>query len=307
VGVLLHAPTVPGWLGAVEHAEELGVPAAWLITGGADPDPLTLLAAAAVRTRRIVLGTAIVHTFPRHPLVLVQQALVVAALAPGRLRLGVGPSHRSTMQDVFGIPVERPLEHLREYVTVLRAALQDGPVDVAGKRFRVRCRVADPPGVPVLVSALGPAAFRLAGEVSDGALPFICPLGYLRDQALPALRAGAAAAGRPAPPLLAQCHVALSTDAGAVRAAARRDLGWAVGEPFYQAMLARAGFAEAREGTLSDRIVDAVVVSGGEDAVHGRLRGYLEAGMDGLIVWPLVVGHDAAAERDRVFRVVAAL
>jgi F420-dependent oxidoreductase-like protein len=307
VGVMLLEPTVPELLAGVERAEELGVPAAWLISGGLDPDPLTLLAAAAVRTRRIALGTTIVHTFPRHPLVLVQQALVVAALAPGRLRLGVGPSHHGTIEGVFGIPMERPLEHLREYVTVLRAALQAGPFDFAGKRFRVRGRVAEPPGVPVLVSALGPAAFRLAGEVSDGALPALCPLEYLRAEALPALRAGPAAAGRTPPPLLAHCLVVPSTDVRAVRAAARRHFGWAADEPFYQAMFARAGFAEAREGRLSDRIVDAFVVSGSENEVATRLRHYLESGMDGLIVTPIAVGDDHRAERDAVLRLVATL
>src|ERR671917_342456 len=72
-------------------------------------------AAAAVRTTSIELGTAIVPTYPRHPLALAQQALTVADLAPGRLRLGVGPSHRHTMEGVYGLPMGEPLAQLREY------------------------------------------------------------------------------------------------------------------------------------------------------------------------------------------------
>jgi alkanesulfonate monooxygenase SsuD/methylene tetrahydromethanopterin reductase-like flavin-dependent oxidoreductase (luciferase family) len=237
----------------------------------------------------------------------VQQALVVAALAPGRLRLGVGPSHRATMEGTFGIRFERPLEHLREYVAVLRAALQGGPFDFDGKRFRVRGEVPNPPGVPVLASALGPGAFQLAGEVADGALPFICPLDYLRDQALPALRAGAAQAGRPAPGIYAHCFAAVHRDRGAVHAAAREAIGGMLNAPFYQRMFVQAGFAEAAAGELSERIVDAVVVHGDEAAVAQRLRAHLDAGMEEVVVSPLVVGGDRDAETERVLRLAAAL
>src|ERR671923_63935 len=75
-----------------------------------------------------------------------------------------------------------------------RAALHQGRVAFAGRRFRVRAELPAPPGVPVLVSALRPGAYALAGRLADGALAWVCPLPYLRDQALPALRAGAAAA-----------------------------------------------------------------------------------------------------------------
>jgi F420-dependent oxidoreductase-like protein len=306
IGVALHEPTVAAQLAATELAERHGVPAAWFISGG-EPDPLTLIAAAAVRTGRIMLGTAIVHTFPRHPLVLVQQARVIAALAPGRLRLGVGPSHRSTMEGMYGIPFERPLEHLREYITVLRAALQQGSVDFEGRRFRVRGRVPEPPNVPVLVSALQPTAFRLAGEVSDGALPWICPLEYLRDRALPAMAQGAAVAGRPRPPLVAHCLVAVHEDTAAVRAAAQALFGGLLGESFYQRMFVQAGFPEAVEGEMSERMADAVTVAGDEAAVARRLRGYLEAGMDEVVASVVVIGQDRRASLERTLALVGSL
>src|SRR5260370_12068146 len=92
------------------------------------PDTLGIFAAATVQTSRVRLGTAIVPTYPRHPLALAQQALTISDLAPERLRLGVGPSHRPIIEEVYGIPMTAPLAHLREYVTVLRATLWDGKV-----------------------------------------------------------------------------------------------------------------------------------------------------------------------------------
>src|SRR4030095_2223662 len=98
VGVAVGGEKVNDVLAAIERAEQLGIQAAWMTTGGARPDSLTTFAAAAVRTQRIKLGTSIVPTFPRHPLVMVQQTQVIAQLAPGRFRLGVGPSHRPTIE-----------------------------------------------------------------------------------------------------------------------------------------------------------------------------------------------------------------
>src|SRR5262245_16205512 len=102
IGVLVSAPDGPGILAGIEHAEQLGIPAAWLTTGGARLDALTLYAAAAVRSSRIRLGTSIIPTFPRHPLVVVQQVQVLAELAPGRFRLGLGPSHRPSVEAMYG-------------------------------------------------------------------------------------------------------------------------------------------------------------------------------------------------------------
>jgi hypothetical protein len=110
---------------AVEHiraAEVAGVRQVWMGQPPTGPDTLTVLAAAAVRTTTIRLGTAIVPTYPRHPLALAQQALALFDVAPERLRLGVGPSHLPFIEGIYGLPMPSPLAHLREYVTVLRAA-----------------------------------------------------------------------------------------------------------------------------------------------------------------------------------------
>jgi F420-dependent oxidoreductase-like protein len=309
IGVALHEPDVVSQLEAIELADQLGVASAWLTTGALAPDAMGILTAAATRTQRIGLGTAIVPMFPRHPLVLVQQTLVIAALAPGRFRLGVGPSHVSSMERVYGIPFERPLEYLREYVAILRAALHQGRVEFDGRRLHAHGEFSPPPAarVPVLVSALRPASYRLAGEISDGASAWICPLPYLRDQALPALRAGASAAGREPPPLVAHCFAAVHEDAAAVREVARSRMTGYARQPFYQEMFVQAGFPEARQGAMSDGMLDAIVVHGDERTVAERLQGYLSAGMDELIVSILVIGDDRRPSLERTLRLIGTL
>src|ERR671922_1906463 len=111
VGVAVGGDKVNDVLAMIERAEHLGIQAAWMTTGGARLDSITLFAAAALRTQRIKLGTSIVPSFPRHPLVMVQQTQVVAHLAPGRFRLGIGPSHRTTIE-AMGLPFTSPLGHL---------------------------------------------------------------------------------------------------------------------------------------------------------------------------------------------------
>jgi len=307
VGVAVHEFTAPAQVAAIELAEQTGVPAAWLTTGGVGPDAMVIFGAAAMKTSRIKLGTAIVPTWPRHPLALVSQTVALAQLAPGRFRLGVGPSHKPGIEGMFGIPFERPFEHLREYVTILKQALQQGPFDLNGKRYRVHGRVAEPPNVPVMLSALRPGSFRLAGEIADGALAWICPLPYLRDKALPALREGAQVAGREKPLMVAHCFVAVNEDAAAVREASRDRLANYARLPFYQEMFAAAGLPEARQGTMTDRMLDEIVVHGDETAVAKRLGEYLDAGMDEVIASVLIVGQDRRASMERTMRAIAVL
>lgn len=306
VGVAVHERSVPDTLAMIRRAEQLGVDAVWLTTGGVGPDGLTVFAAAAVQTTRIKLGTAIVPIYPRHPLVVVQQALVLSQLAPGRFRLGVGPSHRPSIEGMYGIPFERPLEHLREYVTILRQALQDGTVDVDGRYYHAHARVASPPNLPVLISALRPASYELAGEVADGAISWVTPAPFLRDAARPALLAGAARRtdGR-RPLLVGHAFGVVSTDESAVLPVARERLAGYARLPFYQEMLAAAGYPEARQGTVSDALIREIVLFGDENAVRAGVRRYLDAGLDELIVSLLPLETERAESIDRTLRALA--
>ncbi|MGE0544295.1 MAG: LLM class flavin-dependent oxidoreductase [Dehalococcoidia bacterium] len=298
----------PRTVAAIARAERMGLSGIWIPTMGTGPDALISIAAAAVQTERVSLGTGVLPVFPRHPLAVAQQALAVASLAPGRLRLGIGTSHRPSMEHTFGIEMRAPLRRLREYVTVLKAALAGDAVDHAGEYYTARGRFATPDAaVPVLIAALSPGAFRLAGEIADGAVSWLCPPDYLERTALPAMRAGAERAGRPLPPLVAGIPVAVSDNPDLARAAVRSQLARYVQAPFYQQMLVTAGLAEAAAGTWSDRMIDAVAVIGDEDQVAARLESLGAAGIDEVAVTPVLLEPDTRASMQRALTLLARL
>jgi F420-dependent oxidoreductase-like protein len=286
----------------IDRAEHLGIQAAWMTTGGARLDSLTTFAAAAVRTPRIKLGTSIVPTFPRHPLVMVQQTQVIAQLAPRRFRLGVGPSHRPSIE-AMGIQFTSPLGHLREYLHILKALLQTGRVDFDGTYYKAHEAIQAPLAVPVMASALQRGSFELCGEVADGAISWICPGLYLRDVALPAMHTGAERAGRPVPPLIAHAPVCVHENAEEVRAAVRGQI-MNPRLPFYQRMLIAAGFPEAASGTWSDAMIDAVVLWGDEARVAERLHELFAWGATEVLASPVLAGTDRSASLDRTMRLL---
>jgi len=302
LGVAVRGDKAREVLTRIEQAEQLGLHAAWMTTGGARLDSLTIFAAAALRTQHIKLGTSIVPTFPRHPLVMVQQAQVIAQLAPGRFRLGVGPSHRPTIE-AMGLPFASPLGHLREYLRILKALLQQGRVDMDGTYYKAHETILEPLDLPVMASALQRGSFELCGEEADGAISWICPGTYLRDVALPAMQAGAERVGRPVPPLIAHAPVCVHDDAEEVRTAVREQIQ-NPRLPFYRQMLIAAGFPEATDGTWSDAMIDAVVLWGNEDRVTERLHGLFTYGATEILASPVLAGRDRAASLDRTMRLL---
>ena len=203
-------------------------------------------------------------TYPRHPLVLAQQALALYDLAPGRLRLGIGPSHRFIIEDMYGLQQRTPLTHLREYLEVLRAALWEGKVDHHGYFYNVVATLPRTAQIPVLISTLGKKAFQLAGQIADGALSWVCPVPYLLHTGIPALRTSAAAVGRSPPPLVAHVSVALSEDRNSVLAAGHQMLDFYAKIPFYANMFSNAGFQLTSDQAIPDALVDNLVISGNE-------------------------------------------
>jgi F420-dependent oxidoreductase-like protein len=305
IGVVVSAPDSPGILAGIEHAEQLGIPAAWLTTGGVGLDALTLYAAAAVRTSRIRLGTSIIPTFPRHPLVVAQQVQVLAQLAPNRFRLGLGPSHRPNVERMYGFDFRAPLGHLREYLRILKTLLHSGAVDFDGRYYHAHGQLRTPVEVPVMASALQRKSFELCGAEADGAISWVCPAVYLRDVALPAMRAGAEKTGRPVPPLMAHAPVCVHDKPDEVREAARQQLANYVRLPFYVQMLTAAGFPEASQGAWSDVMIETVMMSGDESRVAERLQELFSFGATEILVSPVAAGSDRTASVERTLRLVA--
>ena len=290
VGIAIHKPTTTAMLKSLQEAEAANVPTVWLTTG-AGPDGLTVFAAAAATTQRVRMGTAIVPTFPRHPLVVAQQTADIAQMAPGRFVLGLGPSHAAVMQGRYGIAYEKPLGHLREFAAVVKALLTGQQTDYEGQHFKVHAKLNYGAQVPVMISALRAKSFELAGEISEGAISWLCPAPYLHDAAMPALKRGAEIAGRKRPSLVAHAFLALTTDLAEVQQGVSEFLPHYPRLTAYQEMFAAAGYPEARQGTWSQAMVDAVVLHGNEDQCLRKLESFMQtSGCDEIILSIMFVG-----------------
>lgn len=276
-------------LESASKVEALGYGAAWLTNGGPE-DCMPLLAAIADRTRRLKLGTSVVQTYPRHPVVLANEANVVDQLAPGRLRIGIGPSHAAVME-ALGIERSAPLAHLGEYLAVLRGMAAGTPVDFQGQHYRVRSGLGRRMDVPIMVGALQASTFDLAGRAADGAITWLCPASYLTAIGIPAMEAGARAAHRDRPSLVAHLTVCVHDRAEDVREAVRAGIP-NIRFPSYQRMLVAAGFEDAARGVWTDSLIDAVIAWGPADRVAERVREMFAAGADEVLLRPLGAGPD---------------
>ena len=186
LGVVVSAPDSSAVLTSIANLEQRGIPAAWLTSAGAGgADPLGVFVGAALRTQHIQLGTAITQTFPRHPIAVVQQVQVLAQLAPGRFRLGLGTSGRAGMEQTYGVNFRAPLGHLREYLRIVKTLLHTGSVDFAGRYYQAHTRIAAPVDVPVMAAALGRkrtsyVAPRPMGPLAGCALHLTCEMSLFR-------------------------------------------------------------------------------------------------------------------------------
>lgn len=291
----------------IASTEQAGVDTAWMTMGAFGSDTLTLYAAAMVQTERVRLGASIIPAFTRHPFAMATQALVLDDLGPGRLRLGIGTSHGPTMAGNYGVPFDRPLSRLREYLQILRPLLHEGEVEFSGEFYDVKGGIPGTPKTPVLISALGAKSFETAGELTDGAISWLTPLDYLRQTAKPALERGAERAGRDtSPPLIAHVSVALAPDMASAREGARREFAMYGRMPFYQRMFAQAGYPLGSDGEYSDALLDQLMLAGDEDTVGERLTTLLNDGFDEVLVMPVPVS-DREAEEQRILQLIGSI
>jgi len=231
-----------------EHAAEAardGFASYWLAehpTGGFDA--LTVLALIGARLPGIELGTAIVPTMPRHPMVLAGQATTVANALDGRLTLGIGLSHAVMMADL-GIDFDKPIRHLREYLSILMPLLGHGRVDFDGATLSCHAAMFRRPErpLPVVVAALGPQALKVAGALADGTTLAWVGRRTIRDHIVPRIGEAAAAAGRPRPRVIATLPVCVTREPEAVRALIDSNLAMYGQLPSYRAMFDREGAA----------------------------------------------------------------
>jgi F420-dependent oxidoreductase-like protein len=267
-------------------AEESDLAAVWIPQIPDDFDALTAAALIGQATTRIAIGTAVVPVQPRHPIALAQQALSVQAVCEGRLALGLGVSHHWIIDEMLGLPYEKPLATMRAYLDVLDKALEGpGTVQVENEHFRINnpLDITDVTPTPVLLAALGPAMLRLAGERSDGTILWMADERAIASHIVPHLTAGAEAAGRPAPRVVAGVPVCLCRDHEVDTAVARtnRILSEAEISPNYERLLQ---YGDARQ-------VGDILAAGSESSIEKRLRSFADAGATDVSIRVVPIGE----------------
>jgi alkanesulfonate monooxygenase SsuD/methylene tetrahydromethanopterin reductase-like flavin-dependent oxidoreductase (luciferase family) len=280
----------------VQLAEKLGYEAVFT-TQIAQRDGLMTLAAYAAGTSTIKLGTGVIPAFPRHPVALAYEAATLDELSGGRLVLGVGTSHRITMENWYGLDMTKPLSQLKEYVAILRALFATGRAEHHGDYYNVNFGFMgyEPrKDLPVYVSGLAPNTCRFAGEATDGIILWACMPNYIRDVVAPAVRAGEAAAGR-APgscEIVAAVPCALATDVEAARDAFRREFLTYMGLPFYRVAISGAGFGD--EIAAFDAAVAKGDMDGARAAISARLLEHFAGIGDASVVRAKIEEYRAA-------------
>ncbi len=278
----------------VKLAEALGYEAVYT-THIAGRDSLTVLAAYALATSKIRLGTGVVPIYSRTPATMAQTAATIDELSGGRFTLGLGVSHRVTVEGWHGQSIDRPVREMREYVAIVRAILrgEDPPI---GEKWRSSFHLVGllpRPQLPIYVAALSPAMLRLAGEVADGVMLWLCNPRYIREVVIPEVARGRERAGKTMDgfDVVAAVPAALTDDVEQAHAALRRELLPYFGLPFYRAMIERSGFGadieafdaaagdvEAMQAAISEPFLQELAAIGDQGAVKEGVRRYRSAG-----------------------------
>jgi 5,10-methylenetetrahydromethanopterin reductase len=273
-----------------EAAEAAGFTSIWVPQIPDEFDALTAVALMARATTRVEIGTAVMPIQTRHPVAMAQQALAVQAVSEGRFTLGVGPSHHWIVDDMLGLPYERPARLVRDYLEVLNAAFAGpGSVDVENDSYRVHnaIDVTDIVPTPILVAALAPLMLRIAGEHASGTILWMADERAIGDHIVPRITKAAEEAGRPQPRVVAGIPVAVcgKDEVDAARARANQLLGHAEYSPNYERLL--------EQGDATD--VGDLLAAGDEAAVTARLRSFREAGATDLSFRIVPLGPDRDA------------
>ena len=208
-------------------------------------DALTALAVVGREVPRIELGTSVVPTYPRHPAAIAQQCHTVAAASGNRLTLGIGLSHRIVIENMMGMSFEKPVRHLREYLSVLMPLSRGETAHFDGETYKVHAAInaKGSNGFGVVVAALGEQMLRVTGAMCEGTLTWCTGPETLRDHTVPTIVAAADQAGRPAPRVIAALPVCVTTDKAAAAERAAKVFAVYGTLPSYRAMLDREGAA----------------------------------------------------------------
>lgn len=234
-------------------------------------DAITALALAGRETERIELGTAVVPSYPRHPMAIAQQCLTAQAAASGRFVLGLGLSHKIVIESMFGLSYDKPARHMREYLAVLGPLLRGEPAAFNGEQYRVNgaLEFGGVPEVPIVLAALGDRMLEIAGRHTAGSILWMTGPKTIEDHIGPKLRAAAESAGRPAPRIVAGLPIVLTNDPDDAREKIAKGLVIYGQLPSYRAMLDKEGAAGPAD----------VAIVGDEKALEAGIQRLVDAGV----------------------------
>jgi F420-dependent oxidoreductase-like protein len=293
-GELVGSTALDSMLEQVQSAREAGFATAWTVQVFGW-DALTALALVGREVPDIELGTAVVPTYPRHPIMLASQALSVQAATGNRLTLGIGLSHQIVIEGMFGYSFDKPARHMREYLSALIPLLRGESVSYQGETLKANATVSIPGALPppVLVAALGPVMLKTAGELADGTVTWMTGPATLASYVVPTITKAASAAGRPDPRVVAGLAVCVTDNPDAARAQAATQLAIYGQLPSYRAMLDREGAAGPAD----------VAMVGDEVTISKEVERLVSAGVTELLAAPF----GSAAEQRRTIDLLARL
>jgi probable F420-dependent oxidoreductase len=306
-------------------AESLGYESAWVAEGHGG-DQFAILAACAMRTSRILLGTAISSVYVRSAPTIAMAASSVADLSGGRFILGLGSSHKAQVGPEHGVAYTKPLTRTRETVAIVRTLIREGQVRFEGETVRIEnfdlWYAPRYPAVPLYLSAVFPKGIALCGEVADGIILTRSTLKTaptVRSQLAEAAQSvGRDAGGIEITTLL---PTSVADDRGAALAALRPGLAFYCGFfPRYNKLMAEHGFAAeaatiaeawqrgdraACERAVTDAMIDATSIAGTPEQCRTRVEAYRQSGIDVPILSPYARGADAKARFEAAIRACA--
>ncbi|MCU1486005.1 MAG: Coenzyme F420-dependent N10-methylene tetrahydromethanopterin reductase-like protein [Actinomycetia bacterium] len=285
IGTVVDAKDLDSAVAGVKAAADEGFASAWF-TQMFSFDAVTVCTVAGREVPGIELGTAVVPTFPRHPVALAMQAVTASLASGGRFALGIGLSHQMVIEGMLGMSYEKPARHMREYLEVLVPLLREGKVDHDGDVYKVHAPVdsmgAPPP--PVLVAALGPAMLRVTGELADGTITWMTGPKTLADHIVPSLTK--AAGGRDVR-VVAALRTCVTDDPDDARERTGQAIAFYGHLPSYRAMLDREGAAEPKD----------VSIIGDEEHVAATVRGLADIGVTDFVAVPAGTPEELARTR----------
>ncbi len=269
---------------AARFAEAAGFDGLW-VSHAMGVDPIVALACVGAEAPNLKeFGTSVVPLYGRHPLGLAQQAMTAQSALEGRFTLGIGAGSKPQAEDRLGIAWDRPFSSTREFVDALQPLLAGQAAHVVGNQLTTRAELAiAAPNTPILLAALGPRMLRFAGARVEGTTLGQCGPRTIATYVLPHLDAGAEAAGRKRPRVMALVRICVTEDRRGAFALAQAISARYQAFPSYAAVLAKEGLADP---------ADLHLIGSWHQVLDG-LAAYAEAGVSDLRIE--VSAHTEAA------------